>query len=37
MEGLINIWLNVTVMLCLVGVVIWLTLLPSTTFFGDDD
>ena len=33
----INITLNVAAVLALAGVVVWLTLLPSTTFFGDDD
>lgn len=33
----IHIWLNIATVLSLVGVVVWLTLLPSTTFFGDDD
>jgi hypothetical protein len=37
MEGFVNIWLNVAVVLCLAGIVVWFTLLPSTTFFGDDD
>lgn len=36
MDGL-NIWLNVTTVLVLSGLVVWFTILPSTTFFGDDD
>lgn len=32
-----TVWLNVATVLSLAGVVIWFTLLPCTTFFGDDD
>jgi hypothetical protein len=32
----LNIWLNVATVLCLVGVVVFFTILPSTTWFGDD-
>lgn len=37
MEGYLNIWLNVATVLALAGIAVWMTLLPSTTFFGDDD
>jgi hypothetical protein len=33
----LHIWLNIATVLALTGVVVWMTLLPSTTFFGDDD
>jgi hypothetical protein len=33
----LNAWLNITVLLVLVGAAVWASLLPSTTFFGDDD
>lgn len=32
-----DVWLDITVLLGLVGVAFWFTLLPCTTFFGDDD
>ena len=37
MEGYTTIWLNVAAVLSLAGIAVWLTLLPSTTFWGDDD
>lgn len=37
MEGYLNIWLNVATVLALTGIAVWATLLPSTTFFEDDD
>lgn len=36
MDGL-NVWMNVATILALAGVVVWMTLLPSTNFFEDDD
>lgn len=37
MDDYTTIWLNVAAVLSLAGIAVWLTLLPSTTFFGDDD
>lgn len=37
MEGYLTIWLNIAVVLSLVGISVWITLLPNTTFWGDDD
>lgn len=37
MDDYTTIWLNVAVVLSLTGIAIWMTLLPSTTFWGDDD
>ena len=37
MDDYTNIWLNVAVVLSLAGIAVWLTLLPSTNFWGDDD
>lgn len=37
MEGYLNVWLNVATVLALVGVAVWATLLPCTTFWSDDD
>jgi hypothetical protein len=37
MEGYLTVWMNVAALMSLVGIFVWLTLLPSTNFFGDDD
>ena len=37
MDDYTNIWLNVAAVLSLAGIAVWITLLPSTTFWGDDD
>lgn len=36
-ESILHAWMNVATIMCLVGLVVWLTLLPHTTFFEDDD
>lgn len=37
MEGSIHVWMNVAVVMSLIGVLVWMTVLPYTTFFEDDD
>lgn len=37
MEDYLHVWMNVATLLALVGAAVYFTLLPSTTFFGDDD
>lgn len=37
MDDHTHIFLNIAVVLSLTGVAVWMTLLPSTTFWGDDD
>ena len=37
MDDYTNVWLNVVAALSLAGIAVWITLLPSTTFWGDDD
>lgn len=36
-ENAIHVWLNVAAMLALVGFVVYLSCLSSTTWFGEDD
>lgn len=36
-EQQINLWLNIAVLLCIVGAATFLTCLGSTTWYGDDE
>lgn len=37
MDEMISLWLNIATVLVMVGFVTYLSLLPYTTFFGDDE
>lgn len=36
MDGYLGIWANIATVLCFIGIGVWLTILPYTTFFNDD-